>query len=94
MSWHEDHSNLIGLATWLESESLLGDASEAIAFFEKPWKWDREYHLWVLWKSSNDPDWQEHIVVSLIEEKTAFEALGNWETEHAEPEPLSDDRDS
>jgi hypothetical protein len=50
MAWHETHDNLVGLAEWLNSECCaFRDIEDCISFFEKPWKWTREYELWQLW---------------------------------------------
>jgi hypothetical protein len=47
--WYETHDNLTGLANWLNCECCwFSDAAAVIYYFEKPWKWTREYELWQL----------------------------------------------
>jgi hypothetical protein len=41
-AWHEIHSNLVELGNWLV-DAMDFDASDLMRFFEKPWKWEREF---------------------------------------------------
>lgn len=84
--WYETHDNLVGLAEWLDSEcSNFIDASEAIRFFEKPWKWTREYDLWTLWTKSlsarsrgnaiDTTDFSQRCIDAVNDEKMTAEQL-------------------
>jgi hypothetical protein len=66
--WWENYGNLIALANALYDDGALTGASEAIAFFEKPWKWTREHERLAAGKpvlGDDDGD---------CEEETEFEA--------------------
>lgn len=44
--WWQDHANVVAVAEWANEVGEITTASEAIAFFEKPWhypEWWAEY---------------------------------------------------
>jgi len=84
--WYETHDNLVGLAEWLNSECCyFSDAGAVIYFFEKPWKWNREYALWKLWNESKEPLFRETIVEAVFDDKiTAEQLLAEQEETSAE----------
>lgn len=82
IKWHETHDNLVGLASWLDSECYaFPDVSNCIRFFEKPWNWDREYDLWLLWQAADSDDVRERCIVAVDESLFAEQVLANLEEE-------------
>lgn len=75
--WYEDRDNLLGLAEWMDSECCFIDTSSVIRFFEKPWKWVREYELWKIWKDSQVPDVQQLCVEGLCDYDITAESVQN-----------------
>lgn len=47
MNWWTDHYTLVQVARWIEENKQFSDASEAIDYFDRPWKWTPEYREWV-----------------------------------------------
>ena len=45
-NWYDDQKELLEYAEYLNSICEFSDASEAIYFFEKPWKWNEEYKIY------------------------------------------------
>lgn len=41
--WYEYQSNRNALARWLDDHSEFTNPSDVIYYFEKPWKYDREW---------------------------------------------------
>lgn len=69
--WYEDSSNVIGLATWLDDHSYFSDSQAVLRFFEKPWKWEREFELWDLFRSTRLIHLRSRCVESLDDNTTA-----------------------
>lgn len=47
--WYDNTDDVVSLAQWLHSECCYFlDVGSVIYFFEKPWKWTREFHIWQL----------------------------------------------
>ena len=68
----ETFDNVLGLASWLDSEiCAFAKTSDVIYFFEKPWKWTREYGTWQLWCAADSDEMREFIVNGEIEQKDA-----------------------
>jgi hypothetical protein len=44
--WWNDHSTVISLAYWLESNDKFDKRDDVINYFEKPWKWEDEFFDW------------------------------------------------
>ena len=79
--WHEHVDNRVGLGGWLDAEGMFDGTTSVLAFFEKPWKWDREYWCWQLWLTrdvQNDPEFMEFVVTRMIEGKTAGQIDQEW----------------
>lgn len=45
--WWTEHDELVRFAHVLDGNGEFADASDAIYFFEKPWKWEEEHVEWV-----------------------------------------------
>ena len=65
--WHGDYDNVLALANWLDDESCFESATDAIYFFEKPWKWSREWELYQAHESTADPKLKRLLVVAVEE---------------------------
>lgn len=53
-TWHEIYDNVIGLGSWLENEvCYFSDTTRMLEYFEKPWKWTREYELYCAWSETH-----------------------------------------
>ena len=79
MKWYEVYDNLIGLASWLDSECWFGGSAEVIYFMEKPWKWEREYGLWLAWREAETEELRERLCEAIGEEATAEDVLSEPE---------------
>lgn len=78
--WYDDTDNCVALAYWLEEHGSFRTTADCIYFFEKPWKWDREHDLWLLWKAAEgDPKKCERVVEAVIEETSAEDLMAEWE---------------
>ena len=42
MPWLDDYFDVVQLARWLIDTEVLTTASDVLAYFEKPWKWNDE----------------------------------------------------
>lgn len=68
--WHETHDNLVGLARWLTDIcDIHYYASELIEYFYAPWKCDREYELWQLWKELDSAEWRERCIEAVDDDR-------------------------
>lgn len=98
MKWYETHDNLVGLANWLNSEcGYFSDASAAIYFFEKPWKWEREWGIWQAWQSApvmSPPkmrEFKERCIEAVDDEKmNATDLLAELEDEERDEADYND----
>lgn len=70
MVWHDDRSNLIALAEFLDDECVYFlDTAVVIRFFEKPWKWTREWEIFQVWRDSErDESLLRQLCVEAIED--------------------------
>lgn len=41
--WYDCGDDIHTFAGWLEEQGILETASNAIDYFEKPWKWEKEH---------------------------------------------------
>lgn len=87
--WFDTFDNVLGLALWLDfSEiSAFQDSRDVIYFFEKPWKWDREYHIWQLWNKADTDEQREFIVEGEMNEDTAAAIQEAWDIKQAASQP-------
>ncbi len=72
--WYETPANVLGLADWLNDGGWFSTPQDALRFFEKPWKWTREFGLWRLWReadAANDEKLREAAVDALDDGNTA-----------------------
>jgi len=46
LPWYADHGEVVSLASILVGLDRLSTPHDVIYFFEKPWKWDREFRIW------------------------------------------------
>lgn len=51
--WYDDYGKVLEFGAILVAADVLPDRHEVLYFFEKPWKWDRE---WQLWHSRGNPE--------------------------------------
>lgn len=51
--WYDDGDQVFRLAHWLDEMGKLRIGTNAIRFFEEPWKWTREYKLMELHESND-----------------------------------------
>jgi hypothetical protein len=83
--WYEDHDNLTGLARWLNGEYYFQSPDGVLYFFEKPWKYGREYGLWRLYEGTKDVTIRASVLEALDdEEMTAEEVLAAEEERNAQ----------
>lgn len=65
--WYETHDNLTGLANWLHHECCyFSDPGAMLYYFEKPWKWEREWALYQLWEKQH-PHFGDSKTIEFIE---------------------------
>jgi hypothetical protein len=69
--WHEDYRDVVGLATWLDDHDYFPHTRAMLRFFEKPWKWKREFELWELFRSTRLIHLRSRCVESLDDNTTA-----------------------
>jgi len=75
-NWHEVHDTRVALAEWLEGQRSFSTVANCILFFEKPWKWDREYALWRMWQvADRDSQRRERIIEALDDERSAEDLM-------------------
>ena len=48
--WYDDQNDLNEFAAYLHDEGELTTAEEVLRFFEKPWKWSRDFDAYQLTK--------------------------------------------
>lgn len=46
-AWWDDPDECVTFARWLIVDGALTSAVDALAFFEKPWKWDPEHDTYL-----------------------------------------------
>ena len=68
--WYESPDNVYDLAQWLDGEGYFDKTSDMLRFFEKPWKWDREFGLYQLWVLASD-ELRERICAAVAVDTTA-----------------------
>ena len=76
LQWHEVSDNVLGLATWLDGFCFFANTTDLLRYFDKPWKWQREYELYQRWSQSSDTDEREACQTAAAEE-TTVEAILN-----------------
>jgi len=71
MYWYDNQDNVRSLAEFLDSECCyFTDTAAVIRFFDKPWKWSREWEIFEAWlKSERDESLLRQICVEAIEDK-------------------------
>ena len=83
--WYESPDNVYDLAQWLDGEGYFDKTSDMLRFFEKPWKWIREFGLYQLWQKAVHPQLEELCVEAVFDNsKTAEDILAEQE-ENDEP---------
>lgn len=65
MKWYETYDNVVTLAEWLDMLCEFNETSDVIRFFEKPWKWDREWNLFQQWTTSIE---DRNLIIERLEE--------------------------
>ncbi|MBZ4508565.1 hypothetical protein GBP98_24845 [Mycobacterium avium subsp. hominissuis] len=45
--WYADHGEVVALASVLVDADWLSTPRDVVDFFEKPWKWDDQFKIWV-----------------------------------------------
>jgi len=78
VDWHQDPANVLQLATWLNSESYFESTDAMLSFFEKPWKWGREWELCLAASATDDRELKEAFFVAVMEGETVEEATVAW----------------
>lgn len=59
--WWDTYDNVYVLAKVLHEAAQLIDAEDLLSYFEKPWRWEREWNLWNTWdkpQGYEDEGWQ------------------------------------
>lgn len=72
--WYSSHDTLVTFASVLHDAGSLMEVRDAVAFFEAPYKYEREYNLWKLFDfpMEGDKAWGQ-FVEAVIEDVYAEE---------------------
>ena len=62
MRWYDDFSIVLGLGEWLIDNDILTTPQGVQRYYEKPWKYELEYRMYVRWLNSPDEQEREMIV--------------------------------
>ena len=65
--WYEYVSNVSDLAEWMTEECLFTTPEQVVRFFQKPWKWEVEFHCYQAHKNAKTDERREYCVYCAME---------------------------